>query len=44
VGPVVAAELDARNVKVAIVPQDAYFMKPLVRAIAAALADEPTSR
>ena len=38
VGPVVAAELEARRVKVAIAPQDAYFMKPLVRAIAAAFA------
>ncbi len=38
VGPVVAAELEAREVKVAIAPQDAYFMKPLVRAIAAAFA------
>jgi uroporphyrinogen-III synthase len=40
VGPVVAAELEARQVKVAIAPQDAFFMKPLVRAIAAAIADE----
>ncbi len=38
VGPVVAAELEARQVKVAIAPQDAFFMKPLVRAIAAAIA------
>lgn len=38
VGPVVAAELEARRVKVAIAPADAYFMKPLVRAIAAAFA------
>jgi uroporphyrinogen-III synthase len=38
VGPVVAAELAERQVKVAIAPADAYFMKPLVRAIAAAFA------
>jgi uroporphyrinogen-III synthase len=43
VGPVVAAELEARQVKVAIAPQDAFFMKPLVRAIAAAIADEAGS-
>jgi uroporphyrinogen-III synthase len=40
VGPVVSAELEARQVKVAIAPQDAFFMKPLVRAIATAIADE----
>jgi uroporphyrinogen-III synthase len=40
VGPVVAAELEARQVKVAIAPPDAFFMKPLVRAIAAALAPQ----
>ena len=39
VGPVVAAELKARQVEVAIAPQDAYFMKPLVRAIAASFAE-----
>lgn len=38
VGPVVAAELEGRGIKVAIAPGDAYFMKPLVRAIAAAFA------
>jgi uroporphyrinogen-III synthase len=43
VGPVVAAELDARQVKVAIAPHDAFFMKPLVRAIVAAIADEAVS-
>jgi uroporphyrinogen-III synthase len=41
VGPVVAAELAARQVKVAIAPEDAFFMKPLVRAIAARVAKEP---
>jgi uroporphyrinogen-III synthase len=40
VGPVVAAELEARQVKVAIAPEAAFFMKPLVRAIAAAVAKE----
>ncbi|HYM02669.1 MAG TPA: uroporphyrinogen-III synthase [Stellaceae bacterium] len=43
VGPVVAAELAARGVKVAIAPEAAYFMKPLVRAIAEAFAGEPLS-
>jgi len=33
----------SRQVKVAIAPQDAFFMKPLVRAIAAAIADEAVS-
>lgn len=37
VGPVVAGELGARGVEVAIAPQEAYFMKPLVRAIMAKL-------
>ena len=41
VGPVVAAELAAHHVAVAIAPQDAYFMKPLVRAIAAAMGAAP---
>jgi len=34
VGPVVAAELEMRGINVAITPYGAYFMKPLVRAIA----------
>ncbi len=38
VGPVVGHELEARGVAVAIAPPGAYFMKPLVRAIAAAIA------
>lgn len=38
IGPVVAAELGQRGVAVAIAPPGAYFMKPLVRAIAAAVA------
>jgi uroporphyrinogen-III synthase len=37
VGPVVAAELAARGATVTIAPQGAYFMKPLVRAIAEAV-------
>lgn len=37
VGPVVAAELASRDIAVAIAPQDAYFMKPLVNAIAEAV-------
>jgi uroporphyrinogen-III synthase len=38
VGPVVAAELDALGVRVSVTPQDnTYFMKPLVRELAAAL-------
>lgn len=38
VGPVVAAELERHGVSPAIVPPGQYFMKPLVTAIAAALA------
>ncbi len=38
VGPVVAAELERRGLAVAIMPRDSFFMKPLVTAIAAALA------
>jgi uroporphyrinogen-III synthase len=41
VGPVVAAELRGRGAMVAIEARDAYFMKPLVRAIAAAVAAHP---
>jgi uroporphyrinogen-III synthase len=41
VGPVVAAELAARGIAVAVTPEDAYFMKPLVRAIAAFFAAPP---
>ncbi|HVJ54327.1 MAG TPA: uroporphyrinogen-III synthase [Aliidongia sp.] len=41
VGPVVAAELEGRGVAIAIMPPDAYFMKPLVRAIAAAIDPAP---
>ena len=41
VGPVVAAELRGRGMSVAIEARDAYFMKPLVRAIAAAVAARP---
>jgi uroporphyrinogen-III synthase len=40
VGPVVAAELDALGVRVDVMPQDnTFFMKPLVRALAAALTE-----
>jgi uroporphyrinogen-III synthase len=38
VGPIVAAELERHGVTPAIVPAGQYFMKPLVTAIAAALA------
>ena len=38
VGPVVAAELQRSGFPVAIMPQDSFFMKPLVTAIAAFLA------
>ncbi|MGO8917221.1 MAG: uroporphyrinogen-III synthase [Stellaceae bacterium] len=41
VGPVVAAELRGRGMTVAIESRDAFFMKPLVRAIAAAVAASP---
>lgn len=34
VGPVVAAELQRRRIAVAVMPQDTFFMKPLVSAIA----------
>jgi len=34
VGPVVAAEIEKLGARVAIVPQDSFFMKPLVNAIA----------
>ena len=37
VGPVVAGELERRGLPVAIMPRDAFFMKPLVSAIIAAL-------
>ncbi len=37
VGPVVAGELERRGHPVQIMPQDTYFMKPLVSAIIAAL-------
>jgi uroporphyrinogen-III synthase len=40
IGPVVTAELKARQVEVAIAPVGTYFMKPLVRAIAAAFASQ----
>ncbi|MGE5270539.1 MAG: uroporphyrinogen-III synthase [Thiohalocapsa sp.] len=46
VGPVVAAALTRRGLPVAIMPADAFFMKPLVSAIVAALApatEEPMS-
>ena len=39
VGPVVAAELAMRGINVAITPDGAYFMKPLVRAIVKAVGD-----
>jgi uroporphyrinogen-III synthase len=37
VGPVVAAELERQGFSVAIMPREAFFMKPLVSAIVAAL-------
>src|SRR6516165_5907068 len=38
VGPIVAAELDAIGVQVNVIPRDnTFFMKPLVRELAAAL-------
>jgi uroporphyrinogen-III synthase len=37
VGPVVAAELERQGLSVAIMPHEAFFMKPLVTAIIAAL-------
>jgi uroporphyrinogen-III synthase len=39
VGPVVAEELRRHGLKVTIVPDHSYFMKPLVSAIVAALSD-----
>jgi uroporphyrinogen-III synthase len=42
VGPVVAAELGSLGIPVTIAPPDAFFMKPLVRAIAASFAADPT--
>jgi uroporphyrinogen-III synthase len=39
VGPVVLAELQRRGVTAAIMPNDTYFMKPMVSAIVAALSD-----
>jgi len=38
VGPVVAATLKARGVAVALMPEDAFFLKPLTSALEAALA------
>jgi uroporphyrinogen-III synthase len=38
VGPVVAAELERHDLCATVVPRDAYFMKPLVTALAASLA------
>jgi uroporphyrinogen-III synthase len=40
IGPVVAAELERRGLSALIMPRDTYFMKPLVSAIAAALAED----
>ena len=41
VGPIVAAELEALGVQVNVTPRDnTYFMKPLVRELAAALTKE----
>jgi uroporphyrinogen-III synthase len=37
VGPVVAAELQRRDLEIAIMPRDSFFMKPLVTAIVTAL-------
>jgi uroporphyrinogen-III synthase len=37
IGPVVAGELQKRGIEAAIMPQDSFFMKPLVTAIVAAL-------
>ena len=36
VGPIVAAELDAMGVQVNVIPENTFFMKPLVRELAAA--------
>jgi len=38
VGPVVAAELDAHGLRATVVPRESYFMKPLVTALSASLA------
>jgi uroporphyrinogen-III synthase len=41
VGPIVAAELEALGVQVNVIPRDnTFFMKPLVRELAAALAND----
>jgi uroporphyrinogen-III synthase len=41
VGPIVAAELDALGVQVNVTPPyNTFFMKPLVRELAAALAKD----
>ena len=37
IGPVVAGELQKRGIEAAIMPQDSFFMKPLVSAIVTAL-------
>jgi uroporphyrinogen-III synthase len=45
VGPIVAAELDALGVQVNVTPRDnTFFMKPLVRELAAALTKEQKGR
>jgi uroporphyrinogen-III synthase len=45
VGPIVAAELDAIGVRVNVTPRDnTFFMKPLVRELAAALTKEQKGR
>jgi len=41
VGPVVAAELERHGLHATVIPRDAYFMKPLVTALATALARQP---
>ena len=43
VGPVVAGELQRRGFGATITPEHGYFMKPLVSAIVAALAEGPSS-
>jgi uroporphyrinogen-III synthase len=40
VGPIVAAELDAMGVQVNVIPENTFFMKPLVRGLAAAFTKE----
>lgn len=37
IGPVVAAEIERHGLQATVVPRDAYFMKPLVTALAATL-------